>query len=110
LLVFWGGRQWGFNGFEHNPVEYAKSLTCPSLFMHGANDPRATIIDGRRVFAAVPGPKEFQEFKSAGHEAYISMYPDAWTASVARFMKKHIPSDRPSSTEMPHTWGSSRRH
>jgi pimeloyl-ACP methyl ester carboxylesterase len=97
LLVFWGGIPWGFNGFEHNPVEYAKSLTCPSLFMHGANDLRATIIEGRRVFAAAPGPKEFQEFKSVGHEAYVSMFPDVWTASVAKFMKKHIPADSPCS-------------
>jgi hypothetical protein len=40
LLVFWGGRQWGFDGFAHNPVQYAASLNCPSLFMHGANDPK----------------------------------------------------------------------
>jgi pimeloyl-ACP methyl ester carboxylesterase len=88
LLVFWGGRQWGFNGFAHNPVEYARSLNCPSLFMHGANDPRATVADGRRVFAVAPGPKEFKEFESAGHEAYVSMYPDEWRTAVAKIMKR----------------------
>ena len=87
LLVFWGGRQWGFNGFAHNPVEYATALRCPALFMHGANDPRATVAEGRRVFAAVPGSKEFKEFASAGHEAYIAGHPDAWRTAVAQALK-----------------------
>ena len=87
LLVFWGGKQWGFNGFAHNPVVYAEFLTCPALFLHGAEDPRATADEGRRVFAAVPGAKEFKEFSGAGHEAYVSLYPDEWRATVAKFME-----------------------
>ena len=35
LLVFWGGWQHGFNGFEHNPVEYAGKVDCPALLLHG---------------------------------------------------------------------------
>jgi dipeptidyl aminopeptidase/acylaminoacyl peptidase len=80
--------QFGFNGFAHNPVTYAKSLQCPALFMHGTDDPRATLEEGRRVFRAVPGPKEFKEFPSAGHEAYVSTHPDEWRAAVADFMRK----------------------
>ena len=87
LLVFWGGWQWGFDGFAHNPVDYAKALHCPSLFMHGASDPRATLAEGRRVFAAVPGPKEFQEFASVGHEPYVTKYPIEWSAAVAKILK-----------------------
>jgi len=60
------------------------------LFLHGADDPRATLEEGRRVFRAVPGSKEFREFKSAGHEAYVSTHPDAWRAAVADFMKKAV--------------------
>ena len=36
LLVFWGGRQAGFDGFSLNPVEYATSIRCPTLFLHGS--------------------------------------------------------------------------
>ena len=42
LLVFWGGVQHDFNGFAHNPVEYARSVRCPVLLMHGKHDPRVT--------------------------------------------------------------------
>ena len=88
LLVFWGGRQLGFNGFAHNPVDYAPSLNCPALFMHGADDPRATVAEGRRVYDAVPGPKMFRAFDAAGHEAYSSIYPAEWRAAVAELMRE----------------------
>lgn len=88
LLVVWGGVQTGFNAFTHNPVIYAKSLTCPVLFMHGTDDPRARIEEGRRVFDAVPGIKQFKEFPAIGHESYVSRYPAEWTATVGAFLKK----------------------
>ena len=68
LLVFWGGQQWGFDGFQHNPMDYASSLKSPILFMHGTDDLRATISEGRRVFDAVPSPKDFKKFGQTGHE------------------------------------------
>jgi len=86
LLVFWGGVQCGFNGFHHNPMEDASSLNCPSLFMHGGLDNRATLADGRRVFDAAAGPKSFREFPSAGHESYLARFPAAWTNAVRDFI------------------------
>lgn len=88
LLVFWGEKSWGFKDFAHKPVEYAKALICPSLFMHGVNDPRVTIIESCRVFAAAPGLKEFKEFESVGHESYASIYPAEWTTAVKELIKK----------------------
>ncbi len=35
LLVFWGGVQNGFWGFEHNPTEYSKKINSPTLLLHG---------------------------------------------------------------------------
>ena len=88
LLVFWGGRQWGFYGFRHNPVEYARAVQCHALFMHGTDDPRATVTEGRRVFNAVPVIKEFKTFDRTGHESYISAHESEWRATVAEFMRK----------------------
>ncbi len=87
LLVFWGGWQWGFNGFRHNPVDYARAVNCPALFMHGRDDPRARLAEARRVFDAVPGPKEFVEFERTGHESYLATHPDEWRAAVSGFLK-----------------------
>jgi uncharacterized protein len=86
LLVFWGGHQAGFNGFKHNPVQYATSITCPILFLHGTADPRAHIEEARRVFAAVPGPKYFKEFPALGHEASLVRFPGEWKETVSHFL------------------------
>lgn len=86
LLVFWGGHQAGFNGFAHNPVEYAASVRCPILFLHGTVDPRAHIEEGRRVFAAVPSLKQFKEFPGLGHETYVVRFPREWKETVSQFL------------------------
>lgn len=86
LLAFWGGRQFGFNAFAHNPAAYAASLQCPVLFLHGADDPRATLAQARRVLAAAPGPKEMVVFENVGHASYAAAHPDAWRAAVQSFL------------------------
>jgi len=88
LLVFWGGCQWGFNGFEHNPVNDARAVQCPAMFMHGADDPRASLAEGRRVFDEVHGSKEFKTFDRTGHESYISIHATEWRTTIAEFMRK----------------------
>jgi pimeloyl-ACP methyl ester carboxylesterase len=87
LLMFWAGQQRGLNGFAHNPVDYACALTCPALFMHGTDDPRAKLEEGQRVYAAAPDPKTFQLFEGVGHESYLSVRPEQWKAAVAELLK-----------------------
>jgi pimeloyl-ACP methyl ester carboxylesterase len=43
LLLFWGGIQWGFDPFSHKPVDYARSVVCPSLILHGETDARVPL-------------------------------------------------------------------
>jgi dipeptidyl aminopeptidase/acylaminoacyl peptidase len=69
-------------------VDYAKALQCPVLFMHGSDDPRATVAEGRRVFDAVPGSKTFKILDGTGHEPYVLTRRVEWTASVGAFMKE----------------------
>ena len=86
LLVFWGGRQIGFDGFRHNPVEYARSVSCPILFLHGSDDPRARIDEGRRVYETTPAPKRFKTFPDTGHASYVSWYPQQWKDAIQEFL------------------------
>jgi len=88
LLVLWGGWQWHFNGFRHNPVDYAAHLRCPALFMHGSDDPRATLEEGRRVFDAASGEKTFVTFQNTAHHAYMVVHRVEWTEAVAKIIKK----------------------
>ena len=88
LLVVWGGRRIGFNVFRHNPVEYARSVSCPILFLHGTDDPRACIDEGQRVCAAVPVQKWFKAFPNTGHESYLSRYSQQWNDAVQEFLNR----------------------
>jgi uncharacterized protein len=88
LLIFWGGRQAGFNGFRHNPVDYAAAVKCPILFFHGTADPRARLQEGHSVFDAVPGTKRFEAFPGLGHEAGVAKFPEQWKAAVREFLQE----------------------
>jgi hypothetical protein len=87
LLIFWGGVQLGFNGFQHNPVDYAREVRCPVLFLHGAKDPRVTLEQARAVFDNLAGEKSFVLFPTAGHESLLVADSDLWTRSVSHFLK-----------------------
>jgi alpha-beta hydrolase superfamily lysophospholipase len=86
LLVFWGGLQHGFDGFAHNPEDYAAAVRCPTLVLHGSADERATAAEARRLFARLAGPKDFHLFEGLGHESFLSRRPVEWRATVASFL------------------------
>jgi pimeloyl-ACP methyl ester carboxylesterase len=87
LLLFWGGRQAGFNGFKHNPVDYATEVQCAILFLHGSDDSLAHAEEGRRVFAAVHALMWYKEFPRVGHDSGIVAYPKEWRQAVNQFLR-----------------------
>ncbi len=86
LLVFWGGVQHGFDGFAHNPVDYAAAVRCPALFLHGENDPRVTVVQVRAVADRTAGPNRLVTFPGLGHESYAAARPEEWRRAVADFL------------------------
>jgi pimeloyl-ACP methyl ester carboxylesterase len=55
LLVFWGGWRQGFDGFAHNPVEYARRVRTPVLLLSGANDDLVTPDEAESIARSFPG-------------------------------------------------------
>lgn len=94
LLVFWGGWQMGFDGFAHNPVDYAAGVTCPVLVMHGRDDARAKLADARAVFDHLGGRKQFLEFKATGHEPYVRRNTEPWRAAVRCLLDQPRKTDK----------------
>jgi alpha-beta hydrolase superfamily lysophospholipase len=86
LLVFWGGAQHGFNAFTHDPVEYARHVTTPTLLMHGDRDVMVHTDEAKAIFATLAGPKTFHLFPNAGHESYLFRSPKEWTELVEQFL------------------------
>ncbi|HEV3204442.1 MAG TPA: alpha/beta fold hydrolase, partial [Gemmataceae bacterium] len=90
LLVFWGGIQNGFNGFNHNPSEYAAKVQCPVLMLHGELDVRVTRAQANNIFKKLPVDKEFQTFENVGHASYIGVRPDEWKMGVKKFLNRYL--------------------
>jgi alpha-beta hydrolase superfamily lysophospholipase len=86
LLIFWGSIQRRYLGFRHNPVEYAARVHCPTLMLHGTNDPRATLAEGLAVFQNLKGQKHFEAFTGVGHEAYLAAQPEQWQRTITDFL------------------------
>jgi pimeloyl-ACP methyl ester carboxylesterase len=86
LLVFWGGMQLGFDGFAHEPVEYARSVRCPTLLLQGEADPTITLAQCREIFANLAGPKTLETFPGAGHGSILAFQPDGWRKAVRHFL------------------------
>jgi alpha-beta hydrolase superfamily lysophospholipase len=86
LLVFWGGTMNGFNGFNHNPIEYARSVHCPTLLMQGEYDE----LVGAEVpaeFGAVLGKRgTIKKIPGAWHAFLVNSQPEIWRAHVREFL------------------------
>lgn len=88
LLVFWGGVQHGVNGFSHNPVEYAPTVPCPILVMHGQHDPWTSVKEVKALFQQLPYPKQLVIASDGGHHQLIGVDRSLWETSLSRFLKQ----------------------
>ena len=90
LLVFWGSIQHGQNGFFHNPVNYAKSVTIPAMILHGENDRWTTLSEIERIHQNLQGPKALAIFPGAGHELLVTVDRQSWTEQVGSFLSENL--------------------
>ncbi len=86
LLVFWGGRQFGYSAFALNPADYATRVHCPVLMLQGGQDPRVTNAQARNLFDHLAGPKRFELFDDDGHCMFLLNHQDRWIKTVTDFL------------------------
>ena len=86
LLVFWGGVQSGFSAFEHNPLDYARDVTLPTLFLHGADDRRAPVDEVRTMHASMGATAELAVFEGVEHESLYHRDGERWVQTVEAFL------------------------
>lgn len=90
LLTFWGGVAMGVKAFEHNPVDYAEGVKQPTLVLHGSDDPRARLGEGKRVYSALSGPKQLVVFDGVKHESFQGDNATKWRTAVRDFAREHL--------------------
>ena len=86
LMVFWGGIQHNFNGFAHQPIDYAQKVNCPTLILYGAMDNTINTSEVKNLYDNIPGNKKIIEFPQAGHQLLVSANPQLWQYNVAEFL------------------------
>jgi uncharacterized protein len=86
LLVFWGGIQNSFWAFGHNPSEYAKKISCPTLLLYGAKDEKVSRDEIDHIYNNLVGKKKLKIYQEAGHENYLTKYKNEWTQDVQCFL------------------------
>ncbi len=85
-LVFWGGFQHGFNGFAHNPIDYATNIDIPALVLHGEQDRWMTVEEIQAIADNFAGPKQLVISADAGHHQLIGVDRQLWNTSLAKFL------------------------
>jgi alpha-beta hydrolase superfamily lysophospholipase len=90
MLVFWGGVQDGYNGFQHNPADYAMNVHCPVLVFQGGRDKRVSDWQARNLFEHLAGPKQLVEFAEADHCGFLMCDRERWMMAVREFLGKWL--------------------
>jgi uncharacterized protein len=86
LLLFWGSVQIGANGFAHNPADYARAVTCPTLILRGERDLRVTSEQVAALHDAFPADATLVQVPGAAHESLSAAAPEGWRTAVAAFL------------------------
>lgn len=86
LLVFWGGWQNGYWGFDHQPIQYAKKIKCPTLLLYGEKDESVSRSEIDRIYNNLQGMKEFSSYPDTGHENYLLKNKTQWYDDVSKFL------------------------
>lgn len=95
LLVFWGGIQNGFNGFGHNPVNYAKRIKCPVLLLYGEKDDKVSYDEINEIYNNIILQRKDTAFcklvifPEARHEDDLSKYK-IWKINIKSFFQKQL--------------------
>lgn len=61
---------------RYESVDKVSQITCPKLFIHGADDELIPIDQGRALFAAAAEPKEFMETPGGHNDSGFTYSPD----------------------------------
>lgn len=69
-------------------LERAPSIHCPSLVIHGKKDEVVPFRHGKRVYNALPEPKSFIEFETAGHNDLPETGGEKYRSSINEFLNQ----------------------
>ncbi|MEE2936489.1 MAG: alpha/beta fold hydrolase [Planctomycetota bacterium] len=76
------------------PIDYVPDVGCPILIAAGTRDAHTTFAESIRIFDAAKEPKQFVEFKGAGHQDLLKNDPGRY-GEVIDFLLAHLSGKPP---------------
>ena len=70
---------------RHSPADNIADIDCPKVFIHAVSDNTVPFSEGKKLYAAAPGPKEFWEVP-AGHIEAFTAFHAAYAPRLMRFL------------------------
>lgn len=87
FLCLWGGVINGYWAFSHNPSEYAKEVSVPTLLLYGQQDERVSQEETDAIFKNLTGEKVVKNYPNAGHDVFIESNREEWVKDVRAFLE-----------------------
>lgn len=76
---------------EREPAKFAPGVRCPACVVHGTLDDLVEIEQGRKVYEALAGPKEFWKVEGADHICAMNLKPREYRKRLLRFFTTYLP-------------------
>lgn len=76
--------------YDANPLDTARHVSVPVLFIHGERDPFVSTDELRALAAAVSGPVEVWAVPDAGHREAHPLHPDDYNRRVVVWFEEHL--------------------
>jgi pimeloyl-ACP methyl ester carboxylesterase len=80
----------GLSPGDVRPVDRIASLRTPLLCVHGAEDRSTPIDQGRALYGAAPGPKEYWAVPGADHVDLCDAAPAEYERRILDFLARHM--------------------
>lgn len=87
-FTFWGGIINGFNAFDMRPIDYASSITAPTLLIYGKNDDKVSVDETLSIYNLLNEPKDLKIYPNSGHDDYLKQDKERWTNDMQYFIKQ----------------------
>jgi fermentation-respiration switch protein FrsA (DUF1100 family) len=78
---------------RYDSINKVPAITCPKLFLHGADDRLIPLADARRLYEAAIPPKQFIE-TPGGHNRSGFTYQDKYAQQAAAFIDEAVAAQK----------------
>lgn len=86
-FTFWGGFINGFNAFNLNPIDFAKTIDTPTLLIRGEKDNRVSKSEIDSIYKNLKGYKSIKTYLNSEHDDFLHKDSTKWKQDIIFFIE-----------------------